>query len=91
MGALVKNLYLEHTNFTSILVECQSPEEFVKRLKGLLHHVQARHEWKGGKCEFLPLRVCSCGKGEDRDDIKCDRKPYSTRIKLCWLTKLTVL
>ena len=63
-------------------MECQSSEEFVKKLKGLLHHVQDWHEWKGGKCEFHPLRVCSCGKCEDPNDIKCNGKPYSTRIKL---------
>ena len=44
------------TNFASILMECQSSDEFVKRLKSLLYHVQDRHEWKGGKCEFHPLR-----------------------------------
>ena len=30
-----------------------------------------RH-WKGGKCKFHPLGVCSCGKCKDPNDIKCD-------------------
>ena len=41
---------------------------FRRVLMGLLHHVQDRHEWKGGKCKFHPLRVGSCGKCEDPND-----------------------
>ena len=35
-----------HTNFTSILMEAQSQEEFVKRLEALPKHARDIHEWE---------------------------------------------
>ena len=51
-----------HTNFTSILMEAQSQEEFVRRLKALPYHARDIHEWEGGWCDFHPLCVCTCKK-----------------------------
>ena len=70
-----------HTNFTSLLMTCESSEEFVRRFDALTHHVQDEHEWEGGRCEFHPLRVCTCGECES-EAIKCEGKPYRTRIPL---------
>ena len=71
-----------HTNFTSILMAAQSKEEFVKRLEALPKHARDVHEWEGGRCEFHPLRVCTCKKCGDSEEIKCIGKPYNTRVKL---------
>ena len=46
-----------HTNFTSILIEAQSQEEFVKRVKALPRHAVDDHS----QCDYHPLVVCSCG------------------------------
>ena len=70
-----------HTNFTSLLMTCELSEEFVRRLEALTHHVQDEHEWEEGRCEFHPLRVCTCGECEG-EPIKCEGKPYHTRIPL---------
>ena len=69
-----------HTNFTSILMKAQSQEEFVRRLKALPYHARDIHEWEGGKCDFHPLRVCTCKKCDK--EVKCEGKPYVTRMKL---------
>ena len=71
-----------HTNFTSILMAAQSEEEFVKRLEALPKHARDVHEWEGGRCEFHPLRVCTCKKCADSEEIKCIGKAYKTRVKL---------
>ena len=71
-----------HTNFSSILMEAQSQEEFVKRLEALPKHARDIHEWEGGRCDFHPLRVCSCKKCSDKEQIECEGKPYKTRMKL---------
>ena len=71
-----------HTNFTSILMAAQSKEEFVKRLEALPKHARDVHEWEGGRCEFHPLRVCTCKKCADSEEIKCIGKAYKTRVKL---------
>ena len=41
-----------HTNFTSILMEAQSQEEFVKHVEALPNHARDEHEWEGGRCDF---------------------------------------
>ena len=69
-----------HTNFTSILMEAQSQEEFVRRLEALPKHARDVHEWEGGRCDFHPLRVCTCQKCSNQEEIKCEGKPYQTRI-----------
>ena len=71
-----------HTNFTSILMAAQSEEEFVKRLEALPKHARDVHEWEGGRCEFHPLRVCTCKKCGDSGEIQCEGKAYKTRVKL---------
>ena len=71
-----------HTNFTSILMEAQSQEEFVRRLEALPKHARDVHEWEGGRCDFHPLRVCTCQKCSNQEEIKCEGKPYQTRMKL---------
>ena len=71
-----------HTNFTSILMEAQSQEEFAKRLEALPKHACNIHEWEGGRCDFHPLRVCTCKKCSDLEQIKCKGEPYKTRLRL---------
>ena len=72
-----------HTNFSSILMEAKSQEEFVRRLTALPNHARDVHEWEGGQCDFHPLRVCTCKTCEDKWDIKCEGEPYkTTRNKL---------
>ena len=71
-----------HTDFSSILMECQSQEEFARRISSLPNHARDVHEWDGGKCDFHPLRVCTCEECENKDAIKCVGKPYHTKVKL---------
>ena len=44
-----------HTNFTSILMEAQSQEEFVRRIQALPKHARDIHEWEGGRCATFTL------------------------------------
>ena len=67
-----------HTNFTSIPMEAQSQEEFVHCL-ALPKHACDVHEWEGGRCDFHPLRVCTC---QQTKRITCEGQPYKTRMKL---------
>ena len=71
-----------HTNFSSILMEAQSQEEFVKCLQALPKHARDIHEWEGGRCNFHPLYVCTCKKCGDKEKIECGGKPFKTRMKL---------
>ena len=71
-----------HTDFTSILMECQSQEEFARRLTALPKHARNEHEWDGGKCDFHPQRVCTCKECDNKGEIKCTGKPYQTKNKL---------
>ena len=71
-----------HTNFTSILREVESQEEFVTRLDSLARHARDEHEWEGGKCDFHPLLVCSCGNCGNQDQLQCEGKPYRTKVML---------
>ena len=61
-----------HTNFTSILIEAQSQDEFVRRVKALPRHAVDDHS----QCDYHPLVVCSCGACENKDQISCQGKPY---------------
>ena len=63
-----------HTNFTSILMEAQSQDEFVKHITALAKHVRDVHEWEGRKCDFHPLRVCTCGTCDNREQLMCEGK-----------------
>ena len=71
-----------HTDFSSILMECQSQEEFTRRISALPNHARDEHEWDGGRCDFHPLRVCTCEQCENKAEIKCVGMPYQTKIKL---------
>ncbi len=68
-----------HTNFTSILMEAQSQEEFVKHVEALPKHARDVHEWEGGRCDFHPLRVCTCRKCEEHV------QESHTRLGLGWI------
>ena len=61
-------------NFSFVLSESQSAEEFATRLRTLPRHARDQHE-----CDFHPLRVCSCNECEDRDLFECDGKDYHTK------------
>jgi hypothetical protein len=63
-------------------MEAQSQEEFVTGLEALPKYARGIHEWEGGKCDFHPLRVCTCKKCKDKEQIECEGKPYKTRMKL---------
>ena len=63
-------------------MEAQSQEEFVKRLQALPKHARDEHEWEGGRCEFHPLRMCTCKACDDPELIKCKGELYETRTKL---------
>lgn len=77
----LSNAFIEkaRNNFSFILSESQSPEEFSSRLRLLPRHARDQHEWDGGQCDFHPLKVCSCGKCEDRENFVCEGKDYHTK------------
>ena len=37
------------------------PDKFSARLAMLYHHALNKDEWDGGRCDFHPLIVCTCG------------------------------
>ena len=54
-GCLTKPFIAKaHTDFTCILMSCDSQEEFSRRLTDLPKHARDEHEWEGGCCEFHP-------------------------------------
>ena len=59
-----------HTNFTSILMEAQSQEEFVKNQEALPKHARDA------------LCVCTCKGCKDPEQLQCQGEPYKTRLKL---------
>ena len=65
-------------SFTSILIEAQSQDEFVRRLKALPRHAVDDHS----QCDYHPLVVCSCGACENNDQIACEGKAYKTKFRL---------
>ena len=66
-----------HKLFNALVDAGKDPNLLNARLKMLPHHACDEHEWEGGKCDFHPLRVCSCGKC-DSGDIHCEGKTYTT-------------
>ena len=46
-----------HTNFTSILIEAQSQDEFVRCVRALPRHAVDDHS----QCDYHPLVGCCCG------------------------------
>ena len=69
---------LAHTKLTSILINAQSQEEFVKRVKALPRHAVDDHS----QCDFHPLVMCSCGACMSNKTIECEGKAYKTRFRL---------
>ena len=45
-------------------------------------HARDIHEWEGGRCDFHPLRVCSCSECLNEEDIQCVREPYKASSRL---------
>ena len=71
-----------HTAFSCILMahmECQSQEEFTRCISAL---PRDEHKWDGGRCDFHPMRVCTCEQCENKAEIKCVGVPYQTKMKL---------
>ena len=73
-------------NFSYILKNSQSPDEFAKRLRCLPRHACDEHKWVNEQgveehCDFHPLKIC-CGKCKDKADFQCSGKNYATRFKL---------
>ena len=78
-------------NFSYILTDSKSAEEFANRLRVLPRHVRDEHEWEvmeeGAEpttehCDFHPLKVCSCGNCADKENFVCEGKDYTTRYGL---------
>ena len=69
-------------NLSFILSQSQSAEEFATKMEALARHARDEHEWDSGKCDFHLPRVCSCGKCEDKEDLKCEGKDYHTKYLL---------
>ena len=47
--------------FFRVLVDAGTKSEnFVTRMKILLHHARDEHEWEDGKCDFHSLTLRSC-------------------------------
>ena len=63
-------------------MEAQSQEEFMRRREALPKHARYIHEWEGGKGVFHPLRVCTCKKCKDKNNMECEGRPYKTRLRL---------
>ena len=66
-------------NFSLVLSDSSSPEEFAGRIRGLARHARDEHEWEGGRCEFHNLRVCTCKCCDDLQNLKSEGKEYHTR------------
>ena len=72
VAVLVTPLYPKHTPIS--LLEAQSQDEFVRRVKALPRHAVDDHS----QCDYHPLVVWSCGACENKDQIACQGKPYKT-------------
>ena len=77
-------IFRARTNFTSILMAAQSEEEFVKLLEALPKHARDVHEWEGGRCEFHPLRVCTCKECDDPEE-RYSAKENHTKPVSSWI------
>ena len=66
-------------NFSFILSNSDSAEEFAGRIRELARHARDEHEWDGGRCTFHQLRVCTCKGCDDLQNLKCEGKEYHTR------------
>ena len=68
-------------NHFCCLQQCNDPQEYARRMRALgRYHCRDIHEWGDGEvCGFHPNLVCSCGKCDEDEEIKCDGKPYKTK------------
>ena len=80
----MSDLFIERSrnNFSLILSQSESAEEFATKMRVLARHARDEHEWDDGRCDFHPLRLCSCNECNDGDDLKCEGKDYHTRYAL---------
>ena len=69
-------------NFSLILSRSDTADHFSSKLKALVMHARDQHEWDEGKCDFHHLRVCSCKRKCDGEDLKCVGKEYHTKCTL---------
>ena len=67
-----------HKNFSKVICNAQSQEEYVKRVKALPKHAVDDHS----QCDFHPLVICSCGKCKKNEPIQCEGEAYKTRFRL---------
>jgi len=63
-------------NFSQVLKESQSAEDFRRKLNILSRHSRNEHQWEDGNCDFHDLYLCKC------DRLECGGKPYQTRQEL---------
>ena len=82
----ISNLFIEtaRNNFSLILSQSESAEQFMTKMRALARHARDEHEWDDGRCDFHPLRVCCCNECDDGDDLKCEGKDYHTRCALTY-------
>lgn len=69
-------------NFSFVLSQAQSAEEFKTKLNALPRHARDEHIWDEGQCDFHPVKVCSCGKCPNKSEFKCEGKDYHTKFLL---------
>ena len=93
-GQVVVDAFIKRVrnNFSYILTDSKSAEEFAKRLRVLPRHVRDEHEWEEVKeegaeptrehCDFHPLKVCSCGNCADKGNFECEGKDYAMWYRL---------
>ena len=66
-------------NLFCAIVQCGNDSSiFADRLRNLgKYHVRGIHSWDGGKCDFHPLLLCSCG--ECNEEVTCEGKAYESK------------
>ena len=82
MWLLLQGIKKARNYFLLTFSMSESVEEFAARMKGLARHACDEHVWGFGRCDFHQDRVCSCGKCEDGEDLKCKDTDYHTRHEL---------
>ena len=69
-------------NFSFILSNSESAQNFAESLMALPRHACDEHKWDGGMCSFHTLKLCTCGECSDDGEPKCDGKDYHTKLIL---------
>lgn len=76
-------------NMSQLLKDSKSADDFKAKVEALSRHAHDEHQWEGGQCDFHPLRLCSCGKCDEGEELNCKGTLYHTRLCLtCPLHKL---